>query len=112
MSAIRGASMKWGPKNECKKQARVSRGKYLCAHCGNIVDASLPVVSKDGSTERVNNAIVDHIEPVIPVSGFSNWDDVVGRMFVEVDGLQLLCRGCHDIKTKAENEERKRLTKV
>jgi hypothetical protein len=107
--ALRAASQRWGPKNEVKKQARVERGKYNCKgykRDTHIVPASLP--PKQGNKRRINNAVVDHIEPVISVTdGFKSWDEVVARMFCEVDGFQLLCHECHSIKTKDEREARK-----
>lgn len=58
--------------------------------------------------KRVNNIIVDHIDPVIdPVEGFKNWDDTVSRMFCEIDGFQILCHDCSKRKTQDEREIRK-----
>ena len=50
---------------------------------------------------------IDHIEPIVPTTGFTNWDDVITRMFCEEDNLQPLCRECHKIKSGVEREERK-----
>lgn len=59
-------------------------------------------IIKDG--KRVNNAIVDHIDPIIsPETGFVSWDETIERMFCEAENLQLLCHDCHTQKT---NEER------
>lgn len=98
ISALRMASMKWGPKNECKKQARVKRGHYRCAECGEVVPASI----KEGRKKH-NNVFVDHIVPVIdPEIGFTTWDDYINRMFCEVENLQVICKACHDVKTTEE----------
>jgi len=105
-SALRNASMKWPPKNEAKKRARVERGVYMCAGYGrppHKVPASLP--PKPGNKRRINNAVVDHINPVIdPHKGFTSWDEVIDRMFCEADGLQVLCHECHKAKTADEKE--------
>jgi len=102
-SALRNASQKWPPRNNIKKKARVSRGIYLCACCGKHVPASLP--PKEGNKRRINNAVVDHIEPVIdPAKGHTTWDEVINRMFCEEDGLQVMCHECHTIKTQEEKE--------
>jgi len=98
--------MKWPPINAVRKKARVRRGYYLCNGCKQVVPASIVVTLKNGKTKRVKNAIVDHIDPVIPPSGFTSWDEVVDRMFVDEEGLQLLCRACHEEKTKRETDER------
>ena len=50
---------------------------------------------------------VDHIEPVVPVSGFTTWDEVIERMFVEKEGLQVLCKECHRVKCQEEKQQRK-----
>lgn len=97
-SALRSASRKWGPINECKKEARVSRGVYECSGCGQHVPATVKVGMK-----RVKNIFVDHIEPITdPTVGFVSWDETIERMFCEKDNLQLLCGQCHDEKTMEE----------
>ena len=90
--------MRWKPKADCKKRARhyekiVNKGGRLvfhsiCESCGDIV----PEVT----------TAVDHIDPVVPLAGFDSWDNVIERMFCEVDGLQLLCDDCHKTKTTEE----------
>ena len=97
-SALRGASRKWKPKNDVLRKARVSRGVYKCAGCGQEVPKTSVVNGK-----KVNNANVDHIDPIIdPAVGFTTWDDFVERLFCEEEGLQLLCYECHEKKTNEE----------
>lgn len=105
--ALRQASNRWPPKYKVKTEARVERGKYKCAGYNreaHIVDASLPPIK--GNKRRINNAVVDHIEPVVPLTGFISWDDIIERMFCEVDGLQVLCYDCHNKKTREERQKR------
>ena len=100
---LRLGSQKWPPKNEVKKKARTRRGFYQCNSCNKEVPASLPPLP--GNKRRINNAVVDHVNPIIdPKKGFETWDKVVERMFCEEDGLQVLCHECHTIKTKEERE--------
>jgi len=106
---LRGATRKWAPINEVKKEANISRGVYLCACCKNHVPVSVRVGSK-----RVNNVFVDHIDPIVdPYKGFEGFDVYIDRMFCEKDNLQLLCGECHDKKSLEERriraEERKKL---
>jgi hypothetical protein len=102
-SLLRGGSMKWGPRNQCIKEARVRRGWYLCDGCGQEVPATLP--PKKGNKRRIKNIVADHIHPVIdPAVGFETWDEVIKRMFCERDGFQALCHHCHSIKTQEEKE--------
>ena len=110
ISMLRRGSGSWAPKQEVKKAARVSRGIYECAGCGQEVTASVKVDGK-----RVSNVFVDHINPVVdPSVGFTTWDEYIERMFCEADNLQLLCKSCHDSKTKQERQiatERKKKEK-
>lgn len=93
MSALRQQSRYWFPKKQCLTRAKVGRGKYQCASCPAIV----------GPKEIK----ADHITPVIPIEGFDNWSEVIKRIFCGADGYQALCKKCHDIKTKKENDQRK-----
>lgn len=99
--ALRNASNRWGPKFSVLKKARVERGKYLCAGYG--VHSHVVPVSSIQHGRRGRNISVDHIRPIIdPKHGFISWDEVIKRMFCEEDGLQVLCKACHDLKTKEE----------
>ena len=102
-SALRNASMRWGPKNEVKKRARVARGRYLCQGYNrepHIVTATV---------YRKKNVFVDHIIPIVdPEEGFTTWDDFIYGLFCEEDRLQVLCKECHDCKSKDEREQRKK----
>jgi len=100
-SALRGASRKWQPLNECLRRARVRRGWYKCEGCNKEIPSSITIDGK-----RHKNAVVDHVEPIVPTTGFESWDSFIERLFCEVDKLQLLCRECHNTKTKAETAER------
>jgi len=51
---------------------------------------------------------IDHIEPVIPLTGFTNWDDVIRRLITGPHNLQVLCLVCHGVKSKAENAARRK----
>jgi hypothetical protein len=89
-SALRSAFQKWGPKHEAKKLAKVAYNTYTCAHC-----------EKPHGSKEIE---VDHIEPAGSLKTFSDLPAFVERMFCEVDGFQVLCKPCHQLKT---NEERK-----
>jgi ribosomal protein L37AE/L43A len=102
MSALRQASMKWPPRNEALRRARIARGIYVCEGCGEEVPATIPN-PKGG--RRIKNAQADHDIPIIdPEKGFENWDKVVERMFIPVEDYKVLCKVCHDSKTKKERE--------
>ena len=92
---IRSASYRWGERSKAIKNARVERGRYLCAMCGNRE-------LKNGEY------VLDHVSPVVDLSGWDgNWDTYINRMFVKAEGFQVLCNPCHDIKTDMEVQLRK-----
>ena len=102
MTQLRGATRKWAPISDCQKAARVRRGWYKC----NICKQEVPnTILKD--RKRVKNVFVDHIEPIVPVTGWVSWDHCVDSMFSEEGNLQLACRSCHSIKTADEAALRK-----
>ena len=86
----------WPPRNEAKALARVSRGKYQCAGCKTIL----------GPKE----VVLDHIVPVVqPETGWDGFGMFVESLFCPVEGFQVLCNPCHDVKTEKENELRKKI---
>ena len=103
VSQLRSATMRWSPKQQCIKNARVGHGKYKCVGCGKVGPPTLP--PPKGKLRRVKNIVADHIEPIVsPEIGFTSYDDWIERCFVEIDGFQALCHKCHTSKTQAEKE--------
>jgi hypothetical protein len=99
---LRAATQRWGPKQKCIQNAKVSRGLYKCASCGAIGPPTLP--PPKGKTRRIKNIVADHITPIVdPSVGFTSYDDWIERCFCELDGFQALCHKCH---TEKSNEER------
>lgn len=92
---MRRLSYMWFHRKAALRKARISRGKYTCAHCTNIF-----------GPKQIN---VDHIDPVVPTSGWDNWDGFISRLFCKEEGFQILCHGCHDTKTASENVVRTQL---
>lgn len=81
----------WGPqRKQAVKSAKISSGLFLCANC----------------VKPHAKICVDH---KIRVSGEGGWDGYIQRLFCPPDGLQCLCYPCHAVKTKEENEQRKKL---
>ena len=98
---LRGATRKWAPIGDCLSNARVKRGFYECADCKEHV----PNTTKTGG-KRTKNVFVDHIDPIVPVTGWISWDAGSERRLCEENNLQLLCKACHDSKSKIEAGER------
>ena len=91
--ALRRASLRWPPRSEALKRARVERGRYACAMCGGLFAS--------------NEVHIDHIIPVVDVQdGFTNWDNYINRLLPEVEGFQILCHRDHEIKTSLEDAMR------
>ncbi len=112
VSMLRKSSARWGPRNECKKDAR--HHKKLPNDKGRLVFHSICSACKAIIPETTSS--VDHINPVIdPQIGFIDWDTYISRIYCEKEGFQILCSSCHTIKTKGEREiatERKRRARI
>jgi len=107
ISALRKATSRWGPKTLAKRNAKVSYGIYRCALCGTegspTAWRTYKSGKKKGQPKKVNNAVVDHIEPVVdPAVGFVSWDEYIDRMFCEADNFHVLCHNCHEVKCAEE----------
>lgn len=76
---------------EALKKAERLKGYYQCASCSK----SFPKI----------NVNVDHIEPVVELTGFVDFDTYIKRLFF--GALQVLCKKCHQLKTGIENKSRK-----
>lgn len=105
ISALRAASRRWPVKWTVLKDAFV--GKTVNAKTGKL--AQHYKCNKCKANFPAADVVVDHINPVVDtMDGFKTWDMYVERMFVEADGLQVLCKPCHTDKTTSERKERKR----
>src|SRR5882672_2578252 len=95
-SALRSASRRWPPKYEAIKEAYVStrinkksgrKAKhYRCAICGE--------------TFPQTQIQVDHI---VPLGKGLDWNQFIEALYCEKENLQTVCKPCHKIKTKKEN---------
>lgn len=104
---LRSISNRWPPKSRVFKKAWIDRGVYLCAGWGCSAHQVPLSMQKSEGSARIRNVFVDHIRPVVETSGFDTWDSVIDNLFCEEDGLQVLCKACHDLKTKEERVKRK-----
>jgi 5-methylcytosine-specific restriction endonuclease McrA len=84
----------WGrskQRQSALKSARVSYGKYKCAHCGKIF--------------RRKEIEVDHR---VAVGKFVSFDLFIERLFCDSSGLDVVCKGCHKSKSKKDSADRKK----
>jgi 5-methylcytosine-specific restriction endonuclease McrA len=93
IAVLRRASYRSPARSFCLRSARTARNTYTCAKC-----------KKSFPRKEVQ---VDHIESVVPTTGWAGFDDFIARLFVPATGLQCLCKPCHSVKTKAENALRR-----
>jgi 5-methylcytosine-specific restriction endonuclease McrA len=93
IATLRRSTFRWPFKNIAKTRQRIERGFYTCEECKQSFG------NKDIE--------LDHKNPVIDVkNGWTNWDDFINRLFVKSHEFQVLCEGCHSIKTSIENVQR------
>lgn len=102
-SALRSASQRWPPKYKVLSKAYV--GQRINPKSGRMAKHYLCKACEEAFPAK--EIQVNHIVPVVPISGFDNWDNVVERMFCEESGLEVLCVPCHKSITKEENNARK-----
>ena len=104
-------------------QAKVAAATHECELCGVYCYSGTSDKNYQATVENFpdktvlkEKAVADHLEPTIPVKGFKNkewdWDEYINRMhFCGEDNWNIICKACHDKKTKQENEERKKYRK-
>jgi hypothetical protein len=102
-SALRSASQRWPPKYQTLNEAFV--GKQINASSGRL--AKHFKCSKCLEVFPQKEVEVNHITPVVPLTGFDSWDGVIARMFCEKDQLEVVCKPCHKGITQQENKDRK-----
>lgn len=54
---------------------------------------------------------VDHIIPAGTLKTFEDLPEFCRKLFCSEEELQVLCKACHDIKTKQEREDKQKETK-
>ena len=100
-SGLRRMSFRWRPKTNCKKAARLPQKQM--GKNGRLVFFSKCELCKEEMPETMVE--VDHKEPVVPIEGFSTWDEVIDRLFCDSDGLRVLCKPCHKEVTKKQRQQ-------
>jgi 5-methylcytosine-specific restriction endonuclease McrA len=99
-SALRQKSRWWLPIAKCKLLVKRpytginkrQKYEYLCNHC-----------KKYFPEKKIN---VDHIVQAGSLTCAADLPGFVERLFCEVQGLQVLCTACHDIKTNLEKKKK------
>jgi len=100
-SSLRRASVRWPPKADALRAARRAykgpnkrrQYEYLCAECGGWFAGK--------------EVEIDHIVPCGPLRSFGDLPGFCERLFVEQEGYQCICVGCHAEKTRKAKEQQK-----
>ena len=95
-SALRRRTIVWKPISKARENARRKytgnnprrKWEYECNGCKKCFAAK--------------EITVDHIIPAGKLRSSKDLPGFIERLFCEVDGFQVLCKECHDIKTKAD----------
>jgi hypothetical protein len=100
-STLRSKSRWWLPILECKKSARRAykgenkrqKWEYLCNSCNLYFQEKF--------------VSVDHVLPVGTLKCANDLPQFVENLFCSQENLQVLCKTCHDVKTKLDNNKTK-----
>lgn len=94
IALLRRGTFKFPFRNEAMKLAKVEYGRYKCNICQQVYWR--------------REVVVDHVEPVVDVEGFVDWNTYIPRMFpCDVNKFQILCLQCHLVKSNTEKEEKR-----
>lgn len=108
---LRKASYRYPSRYQALKAAKVGPNTYKCAKCGGSY-------ARKGGTGTRKSVSLDHIIPVVDPTKPNAMDEAlascvcgvceyVRRLFCSPEGLQVLCKSCHDTKTQGERDVRK-----
>lgn len=93
-SALRKVWLYSPARRAVKDRARVKKGLYQCEKCGQFADkVDIDHINAVGSTPGSRNATSE-----------DTWDRMINNMFCDENGMQAICKPCHQEIT---NEQRK-----
>lgn len=119
VSYARRLSGSWEPRNSAKAKAWVAPALHRCAKCGSLNYEGDSQKNFDKYVKQFPNDVVnfdgievDHIIPVVSVTGWTNWDDFFESLFCPEDNFRCLCNKCHSAKSANENSHRAQAKKA
>jgi 5-methylcytosine-specific restriction endonuclease McrA len=99
---LRNGSRRWPPKYETLNEAKTE--KKINPKTKRLAQHFKCAICKEEFPQK--DVQVDHIEPVVdPTKGFKDWNTFIRRLFCAKKNLQVVCKPCHAIKTKAEKQQ-------
>lgn len=109
----RRLSSSWPPKEAVKEAAKVAPALHRCSKCGSLNYEGDSQKNFDKYVKQFPNDVVnfdgieiDHIAPVIEISGWTTWDAYFDSVFCSEENLRPLCNKCHSAKSSLENTHR------
>lgn len=87
-SALRRLWLWYSPARKAVWAAAKTEKGWKCAVCGGVF--------------KGKNCAVDHIVPCGTLKCIEDVGPFIGRLMVSAWGLQVICKTCHDAKSKAE----------
>ena len=104
-SALRAAYNKWPPKYSVIKNSKRPAEQEWYNEDGRKLNVKWEYQCNSCKEWWMQKQIsVDHIEPVGTLKDYDDLPDFVRRLFVDEQGLQILCSDCHNKKTQAERK--------
>ncbi len=113
VSYARRLSGSWPPRTAAKDKAKVAPALHRCAKCGSLNYEGDSKKNYDKYVLQFPNDIVnndgiemDHIVPVVLVTGWTSWDHFFDSVFCPEENYRALCSSCHKSKSLHENSYR------
>lgn len=107
---LRQASRYWPEKSAARALARrkVEVGTFQNGNVKHKTVYECAECTRQGLTElhEEQNTQMDHINPVVGVNGFTNWDNYILGLFCDRSNYECLCIPHHAEKTAKENQNR------
>lgn len=116
-NALRRIHMHDKQRDKAKKRCKIDAALYKCEaesckialYEGQSEKNYLALCEKyEGEYEVIRGKIeADHVIEVIDVKkGFCDWNTYIERLWCSAEGYNMLCRECHEKKTKEGTESR------
>ena len=99
---LRSSTLKWHIRNEVKKAAKIYKvvGKFKNGKPKKRVFYVCVACKEHHKSDEVQ---VDHVDSVGKFKGC--WNDYIERLFCNVANLQVLCKMCHNKKSKIDKSK-------
>lgn len=105
----RRLSGSWPPKQAVKEACKVAPALHKCAKCGSLnyegdsqKNFEKYVAQFPNDVVNFDGIEIDHITPVVEVTGWTNWDNYFDSLFCSEENLRPLCNKCHSAKSSTE----------